>query len=211
MTLRLLQIAGSGGTFVAAQAEASLPIGWFVEGVPAPYFGGHQWVPLLHISQERPWTSVIGRALLRVHADRPGAGERMLLPVAPAGLFLPLYKDWQAAKSPSEPQPFPRQWHLEAAIKLIAGEELWKRLTSAESRINAIASGSFQSILRSVAEQVPSVLFSSPASPNSDSSACRMATLQEDLAFLSASVAPMMADAEVLVPTRHNGPDEVKL
>lgn len=202
LSLRLLQVGGSGARS-AAQAEIQLPIGWHAEGVPSPYFGGHVWVALRHTSPERPWTSVIGRALLQVQAERSRPMENRLLqrlPVAPAGLFLPLYKDWQNSKIPTEAPP--EQWPLEAAVKIIAGGELWQRLTSAQSRINAIPSSAFQAILTSAAEQVPSVLFSSPSSPSADSSAQRARLLQTDLAFLSAVVAPFMADPEMLVPIR---------
>ncbi|CAK8998444.1 unnamed protein product [Durusdinium trenchii] len=202
--LKLVQIGSTSQ--VAAQAEIQLPIGWYVEGVPAIHFGGHLWATLRHVSPERPWSSVVGRALMRLEAMRPRGGAPRLwrrVPLAPAAIFLPLYKDWLPTKVPSELPAGPNKWPLEDAVRLVAGEELWKRLMAAEARRNALPSGAFQALLRQAAEQLPGTpLWATPASPQGDSAEGRMRVLQEDLAFLSATIAPMMADAEMLLPYR---------
>ena len=46
---------------------------------------------------------------------------RRRVPLAPAAIFLPLYKDWLPTKVPSELPAGPNKWPLEDAVRLVAG------------------------------------------------------------------------------------------
>eukprot|EP00913_Durusdinium_trenchii_P027216 g25535.t1 len=136
-------------------------------------FDGFRWIRI----------ALVGRALMRLEAMRPRGGAPRLwrrVPLAPAAIFLPLYKDWLPTKVPSELPAGPNKWPLEDAVRLVAGEELWKRLMAAEARRNALPSGAFQALLRQAAEQLPGTpLWATPASPQGDSAEGRMRVLQE--------------------------------
>eukprot|EP00930_Biecheleria_cincta_P038403 TRINITY_DN26386_c0_g1_i1.p1 TRINITY_DN26386_c0_g1~~TRINITY_DN26386_c0_g1_i1.p1 ORF type:complete len:2003 (-),score=437.94 TRINITY_DN26386_c0_g1_i1:41-5536(-) len=207
ISLRLLQMLTPGdpqGSRLAMGAEVLLPLGRQVEGAPAPYFGGQLWIPLMHAAPDGPWTAVVGRALLRVEAERPEAGAARLLrqlPLAPGGLLLPLYKDWQAPKVFEAP-PGPQPWPSEAATRAIAGEDLWKRLQKDEAWPGALKSGAFQAALQAAGEGSSSPLLGGGFGwlPAAASRARGPVAVQEDLSFLCSAVPPLMSDAEVLVP-----------
>ncbi|CAE7372277.1 DAGLA [Symbiodinium sp. CCMP2456] len=202
--LRLLQFSSGSDTKAAAQADVVLPLGREVEGVPSMYFGGLLWIPLLHVAPENPCTRVVGRALLCIEACRPNVSRDLRLlrqvPLAPAGLYLPLYKDWEAPRPPTCPVPGPASWPLESAVRALAGDDLWKKLNDEAVKPGIISSGAFQKALQAAAESSTSPLFRA-ASASATTPAASGAGV-EDLHFLVATLAPIMADAGSTVPFR---------
>ena len=202
--LRILQL-GSGGhqdPKAAAQADVLLPVGREAEGVPALYFGGLLWVPLVHVSPENPCTRVVGRALLCMEVQRPSTPKELRLmrqlPLAPAGLYLPLYKDWEAPRTPTCAAPGSAVWPLESVVRAMAGDELWKRLTEAQAKPGIISSGAFQAVVQAAGGSASLLFRASTPTDVADSGA----SMQEDLPFLVATLAPIMADAELMLPFR---------
>ncbi|CAE7505407.1 DAGLA [Symbiodinium microadriaticum] len=202
--LRLLQLSSGSDTKAAAQADVVLPLGREVEGVPSMYFGGLLWIPLLHVAPENPCTRVVGRALLCVEACRPNVSRDLRLlrqvPLAPTGLYLPLYKDWEAPRPPTCPVPGPALWPLESAVRALAGDDLWKKLSEEAVKPGIMSSGAFQKALQAAAESSTSPLFR--AASASTSMPAASGSGMEDLHFLVATLAPIMADAGSMVPFR---------
>ena len=208
--LRVVQLSSASDgqdSKAAAQADLLLPLGREVEGVPSMYFGGLLWVPLLHVAPENPCTRVVGRALLSLEVRRPSAAKELRLmrqlPLIPAGLYLPLYKDWEPPRAPTCTVPGPGVWPVESAVRALAGDDLWKRLSEAQVKPGVISSGAFQAAVQAAAEGSSSPLFratSASGEPGTSGS-----TVQEDLPFLVATLAPIMADADLLVPFRPSG------
>ena len=168
------------------------------------YFGGLLWIPLLHVAPENPCTRVVGRALLCVEACRPNVSRDLRLlrqvPLAPTGLYLPLYKDWEAPRPPTCPVPGPALWPLESAVRALAGDDLWKKLSEEAVKPGIMSSGAFQKALQAAAESSTSPLFR--AASASTSMPAASGSGMEDLHFLVATLAPIMADAGSMVPFR---------
>ncbi|CAE8724437.1 unnamed protein product, partial [Polarella glacialis] len=195
LSLRLLQMAPSSGGQLVAESELVLPVGEVKEGAPFAYFGGHIWVPLMHASPDGPWMAVVGRALLSFEAVQPGGASaaRLLrsLPLAPSGLLLPLYRAWEAPKKGDG------TWPPEAATRAFAGEDLWSRLVQAEARPKAVSSKAFGEALEAAGAASAAL---GGSCPSSGSTMAGPTLVQEELSFLRATIAPLLADPEALVP-----------